>query len=69
MQKPTIIFLLHEIPLLQFFVSQFMALSRVVEWAQSGTKIYQPMYRCNGDAMRIFVIRVEDTRGFKIVNN
>jgi len=45
----------------------------LVQWATSG-ETYRPYYRCNGDSMHhvgkgIVIIRVEDTRGFQIVNN
>jgi len=45
-----------------------------VAWAMDGTTVYEPLYRCNGDAMHhvnkgIVVIRVEDTKGFTISNN
>ena len=45
----------------------------MVEWATSG-KSYTPYYRCNGDSMHhvgkgVIIIRVEDTKGFQIVNN
>ena len=47
---------------------------QIVEWASNDTATFSPMYRCNGDSMHHvskgnMIIRVEDTEGFKIVNN
>lgn len=46
----------------------------IIEWAESADEIFNPSYRCNGDAMHhvnkgIVVIRVEDTKGFQIEGN
>lgn len=46
----------------------------IIEWAESADMIFNPSYRCNGDAMHhvnkgIVVIRVEDTQGFEIEGN
>jgi len=45
----------------------------LIDWATGGYS-YEPYYRCNGDSMHhvgkgIVVIRVEDTKGFRIQNN
>lgn len=46
----------------------------IIDWAQSDEMVFNPSYRCNGDAMHhvnkgVVVIRVEDTQGFEIVGN
>jgi hypothetical protein len=46
----------------------------IIEWAESEDMVFNPSYRCNGDAMHhvnkgIIVIRVEDTQGFQIEGN
>ena len=46
----------------------------IIEWAESEDMVFNPSYRCNGDAMHhvnkgIVVIRVEDTEGFQIEGN
>jgi len=46
----------------------------IVAWAESGSTVYVPSYRCNGDSMHhvskgMIVIRVEDTLGFQIQGN
>lgn len=46
----------------------------LIGWAESSDMIFNPSYRCNGDAMHhvnkgIVVIRVEDTKGFDIEGN
>jgi len=46
----------------------------IINWAESGSDVYVPSYRCNGDSMHhvskgMIVIRVEDTRGFEIQDN
>ena len=46
----------------------------IVNWASSGTEVYEPQYRCNGDSMHhvskgMAMIRVEDAVGFDIRGN
>lgn len=46
----------------------------IIEWAESDEMVFNPSYRCNGDAMHhvnkgIVVIRVEDAEGFQIEGN
>jgi len=48
--------------------------SEIIAWAESGSNVYEPSYRCNGDSMHhvskgMIVIRVEDTLGFEIQDN
>ena len=48
--------------------------SDIIAWAESGTTVYEPAYRCNGDSMHhvvkgMIIIRVEDTEGFSIKGN
>ena len=46
----------------------------LIAWAQDGSTVFTPSFRCNGDSMHhvvkgMIVIRVEDTEGFMIQDN
>lgn len=46
----------------------------IIKWAEEKDVVYEPKYRCNGDSMHhvskgMVIIRVEDTKGFKITGN
>ncbi len=47
---------------------------KIINWASTGTEIYTPKFRCNGDSMHhvnkgMTIIRVEDAVGFDIRRN
>lgn len=48
--------------------------SALIEWAEDGTTVFTPKYRCNGDSMHhvskgMIMFRIEDSRGFEVTGN